>query len=225
MTTWERLNALGCWAKEALLQTKWTTVMTWIQESNTPDKKDAQLCILLSTAMARADSLPTVEPWHEPVLHRFNKTHMRWVPIMPPPLQEASNENVVTTATIMVQFTQTPPLLYTQNRDPNFVFFSYSSCEKLCFNDPKRSTRQIYDSLKIDQVINFELRQYLPLPNKAYHEHLQLLYMVYLIKNMSNCFINSTVRGMFVTAKLLYLHLLCTHHIHITMHLDFFWPE
>ena len=76
--------------------------MTWIQESNTPDKKDTQLHILLSTAMARADSLSTVEPWHEPVLHRFNETHKRWVPTIPPPL--ASNENVVATATI-VQFT------------------------------------------------------------------------------------------------------------------------
>ena len=75
---------------------------TWIQENNTPDKKDAQLHILLSNTTARADSLPTVEPWHEPVLHRFNETHVRWVPIILPPLWEASNENVITTATATV---------------------------------------------------------------------------------------------------------------------------
>ena len=46
-----------------------------------------------------ADACPTVEPWHKPVLHRFNKTHARWVPIVLPPQQEASNENIVAMAT------------------------------------------------------------------------------------------------------------------------------
>ena len=46
-----------------------------------------------------ANARPTVEPWHEPVLHRFDKTHARWVPIILPPLQEASDENCVATAT------------------------------------------------------------------------------------------------------------------------------
>ena len=46
-----------------------------------------------------ANAWPTVEPWPEPVLHRFNETHTRWVPIVPPPLQEASDKNVVTMAT------------------------------------------------------------------------------------------------------------------------------
>ena len=46
-----------------------------------------------------ANARPTVEPWHEPVLHRFDKTHARWVPIILPPLQEASDENVVAMAT------------------------------------------------------------------------------------------------------------------------------
>ena len=49
-----------------------------IQESNTPQEKDAQLHILLSSATARADSLPTFEPWCELVLHRFDETHARW---------------------------------------------------------------------------------------------------------------------------------------------------
>ena len=57
---------------------------TWIQENNTPDEKDMQLHILLS--QTRADSHPTLEPWHKPVLHRFNETHTRWVPIILPPL-------------------------------------------------------------------------------------------------------------------------------------------
>ena len=81
---------------------------------------------------------------------------------------------------------QTPPLLYTQNRDPNFGFFSYPSGEKLCFNGPKRSTRQIFDSLKIDQVINVEVPQDLPLPNRAYLGRLSLPSMAYLIKHMAH---------------------------------------
>ena len=40
-----------------------------------------------------------VEPWHEPVLHRFNEIHVMWVPIVPPLLQEASNKNVIAMAT------------------------------------------------------------------------------------------------------------------------------
>jgi hypothetical protein len=50
--------------------------------------------------MAMADAHPTVEPWCEPVLHRFDKTHVRWVPIILPPLHKASNENVIATATV-----------------------------------------------------------------------------------------------------------------------------
>ena len=46
-----------------------------------------------------ATARPAVEPWHKPVLHRFNETHARWVPIIPPPWREESNENVVATAT------------------------------------------------------------------------------------------------------------------------------
>ena len=57
------------------------------------------MCILLSQTVAMADAHPTVEPWCEPVLHRFDKTHVRWVPIVPPPPQEASDENVIAMAT------------------------------------------------------------------------------------------------------------------------------
>ena len=72
---------------------------TWIQENNTPEEKETQLCILFAQTVAMATARPTVEPWHKPVLHRFDETHVRWVPIVPPPLREASDENVVTTAT------------------------------------------------------------------------------------------------------------------------------
>ena len=44
---------------------------TWIQENNTPEEKDTQLCVLLSQTVVMADARPTVEPWREPVLHRF----------------------------------------------------------------------------------------------------------------------------------------------------------
>ena len=46
-----------------------------------------------------ANAQPTVDPWREPVLHRFNETHAGWVPIVPPPLWEASDENAIATAT------------------------------------------------------------------------------------------------------------------------------
>ena len=46
-----------------------------------------------------ATARPAVEPWREPVLHRFDETHARWVPIVPLPRWEASNENCVATAT------------------------------------------------------------------------------------------------------------------------------
>ena len=97
-----------------------------------------------------------------------------------------------------------------------WVFFSYPSCEKLCFNGPKRSTRQIFDSLKIDWVINFEVPQDLPLSNKAYLGCLSLPNMAYLIKHMSNWLINLMARGLFATAKLLYLY--CTLPIPISIH-------
>ena len=73
---------------------------TWIQENHTPEEKDTQLWILFSQTVAMADACPTVEPWREPVLHRFNETYTRWVPIIPPSLQEASDENVIATATV-----------------------------------------------------------------------------------------------------------------------------
>ena len=57
------------------------------------------LHILLTQTTSMATARPAVEPWHKPVLHRFDETHARWVPIVPPPRQEASNENCVTTAT------------------------------------------------------------------------------------------------------------------------------
>ena len=72
---------------------------TWIQENNTPEEKETQLRILLTQTALMATACPAVEPWHEPVLHRFDETHTRWVPIIPPPQWEASNENVVATAT------------------------------------------------------------------------------------------------------------------------------
>ena len=69
---------------------------TWIQENNTPEEKEMQLRILFVQTVAMATARPTVESWHEPVLHRFDETHMRWVTIVLPPLWEASDENVVT---------------------------------------------------------------------------------------------------------------------------------
>ena len=72
---------------------------TWIQENNTPEEKETQLRILFAQTVAMATACPTVESWREPVLHRFDETHARWVPIVPPPRQEASNENIVATAT------------------------------------------------------------------------------------------------------------------------------
>ena len=72
---------------------------TWIQENNTPEVKEMHLCVLFSQKVAMGNAHTTVEPWHEPVLHRFNETHVRWEPIFLPPQQEASNENVVATAT------------------------------------------------------------------------------------------------------------------------------
>ena len=89
----------------------------------------------------------------------------------------------------------------------------------LC-NSPKRSTRWIFNSFKIGQVINSEVPSDLLLPNKVYLGHLSLPYLVYLIKHTSNCLINSAVRGLFATAKLLYLYLsfLCTLSILISIH-------
>ena len=58
-----------------------------------------QLHILCAQTAVMATAHPTVESWREPVLHRFDKTHTRWVPIIPPPWQEPSNENVIATAT------------------------------------------------------------------------------------------------------------------------------
>ena len=58
-----------------------------------------QLRILFVQTVAMATARPTVESWHEPVLHRFDETHMRWVTIVLPPLWEASDENVITTVT------------------------------------------------------------------------------------------------------------------------------
>ena len=49
---------------------------TWIQENNTPEEKETQLHILFSQAVTMADTHPTVEPWQEPVLHRFDETHV-----------------------------------------------------------------------------------------------------------------------------------------------------
>jgi hypothetical protein len=72
---------------------------TWIQENNTPEEKETQLCVLFSQTVTMANTWPTVEPWREPVLHRFDKTHARWVPIVLPPLRETSNKNVVAMAT------------------------------------------------------------------------------------------------------------------------------
>ena len=71
---------------------------TWIQENNTPEEKETPLHILLSQTASMATARPAVEPWHEPVLHRFYETHARWVPIVPPPRQEASDENCGATA-------------------------------------------------------------------------------------------------------------------------------
>ena len=72
---------------------------TWIQENNTPEEKETQLHILFAQTVAMASAHPAVEPWRELVLHRFDETHTRWVPIVPPPRREASDENVVATAT------------------------------------------------------------------------------------------------------------------------------
>ena len=58
----------------------------WIQENNTPEEKEMQLWILFSQTVTMANAQPTVDPWREPVLHRFNETHAGWVPIVPPPL-------------------------------------------------------------------------------------------------------------------------------------------
>ena len=72
---------------------------TWIQENNTPEEKETQLRILSTQTASMATARPAVEPWREPVLHRFNETHTRWVQIVPPPRQEANNENCVAMAT------------------------------------------------------------------------------------------------------------------------------
>ena len=71
----------------------------WIQENNTPEEKETQLRILFAQTVAMASTCPAVEPWRKPVLHRFDKTHTRWVPIIPPPRREASDENVAAMAT------------------------------------------------------------------------------------------------------------------------------
>ena len=72
----------------------------WIQGNNTPEEKNTQMFILFSQTVAMADAHPTVEPWCKPVLHRFDETHARWVPIILPPLWEASDKKVVVTATV-----------------------------------------------------------------------------------------------------------------------------
>ena len=58
-----------------------------------------QLRILFAQTVAMATAHPTVESWHEPVLHTFDETHTRWVPIVLPHQREASNENVFAMAT------------------------------------------------------------------------------------------------------------------------------
>ena len=72
---------------------------TWIQENNTSEEKETQLCILFVQTAAMATAHPTVESWREPVLHTFDETHTRWVPIVLPHRREASNENVFAMAT------------------------------------------------------------------------------------------------------------------------------
>ena len=72
---------------------------TWIQENNTPEEKETHLHILLTQTVSMATTRPAVEPWRKPVLHRFDETHARWVPIVPPPWRKASNENCIATAT------------------------------------------------------------------------------------------------------------------------------
>ena len=57
------------------------------------------ICSLLETVSPCDNARPTVEPWRKTVLHRFDETHARWVPIILPPLQEASDENVGAMAT------------------------------------------------------------------------------------------------------------------------------
>ena len=78
---------------------------TWIQENNTPEEKEMQLHILFTQTVTMATACPTVEPWREPVVHRFDKTHVRWVPIAPK--RKASDENVIAMASArgMGQFT------------------------------------------------------------------------------------------------------------------------
>ena len=58
-----------------------------------------QLRILFAQTVAMATAHPTVESWREPVLHTFDETHTRWVPIVLPHRREASNENVFAMAT------------------------------------------------------------------------------------------------------------------------------
>ena len=72
---------------------------TWIQENNTPEEKETQLHILFRQTATMANAQPTVEPWCKTLLHRFDETHARWVPIILPPLREASDKNVVAMAT------------------------------------------------------------------------------------------------------------------------------
>ena len=72
---------------------------TWIQENNTPEKKEMHLYVLFSQIVAMANACPTVEPCCGPVLHGFDETNMRWVPIVLPPRWEASNENFIAMAT------------------------------------------------------------------------------------------------------------------------------
>ena len=72
---------------------------TWIQENNTPEEKETHMRILLTQTASMATAHPAVEPWCEPVLHWFDETHARWVPIVLPHRQEASDENCITTAT------------------------------------------------------------------------------------------------------------------------------
>ena len=74
-------------------------VFTWIQENDTPEEKEMQLRILFTQTASMATACPAVEPWRKPVLHGFDETHMRWVPIVLPPRWEASNENFIAMAT------------------------------------------------------------------------------------------------------------------------------
>jgi len=56
---------------------------TWLQSAVTTED-DAPHHIFLQGALQAASRLPEVSPWPDDVIHVFDQSHARWIPVPPP---------------------------------------------------------------------------------------------------------------------------------------------